>query len=556
MAVKLGRLFLIAIFSLLVIVFFYTSKIVFADNEIPAGTSGGGSWTNEESVAVEGDESDTEETTSDLEVEAMGSEVVPLAIAANNTFLGQNAGRDLDTTGLAKYNTLIGFNSGMRVKKTDRNTFVGALSGRVNNGSGNVFLGYRAGYNEKGSNKLYIANSDGIPLIGGDFATGNVGIGDTTPEFKLSLDGDGGIIAKGTFDSGATLSTSGTGTRMMWYPKKVAFRAGFVDGGQWDDANIGDYSIAMGHSTTASGWASIAMGSSTTASSTDSTAMGVSTTASGFASTAMGWNTTASGDWSTTMGGGTTASGTHSTAIGRGTSASGNISTAIGERTTAKSFIETVIGSYNTDYTPNDTQAWDSSDRLFVIGNGNGIPSDPDERSNALTVLKNGDVGIGTDTPNYKLDVRGSIGSDTTLYHSDIRWKKNVSKLKGALDKVTDLRGVNFEWRVDEFPEMAFSKGTNIGFIAQEVEEALPELVSSGKNGFKSVQYANIVPILVEAVKELKAENDKLKETLTAMADRQKSIEDMLLALSATPAKEKLVKLENINIDKALKAIQ
>ncbi len=64
------------------------------------------------------------------------------------------------------------------------------------------------------------------------------------------------------------------------------------------------------------------------------------------------------------------------------------------------------------------------------------------------------------------------------------------------------------------------------------------------------------MPILVEAVKELKAENDKLKETLTAMADRQKSIEDMLLALSATPAKEKLVKLENINIDKALKAIQ
>jgi hypothetical protein len=103
---------------------------------------------------------------------------------------------------------------------------------------------------------------------------------------------------------------------------------------------------------------------------------------------------------------------------------------------------------------------------------------------------------------------------------------------------------------------MVFSKGTKVGFIAQEVEEVLPELVSTGKDGFKSVQYANIVPILVEAVKELKAENDKLKGTLTAMADRQKSIEDMLLAISATSSKEKLVKLGHVILDEVQKTIQ
>ncbi len=184
-----------------------------------------------------------------------------------------------------------------------------------------------------------------------------------------------------------------------------------------------------------------------------------------------------------------------------------------------------------------------------------------------ITVDTTGNVGIGTESPNYKLDVRGTIGNNTTLYHSDIRWKKNVSALKGALDKVADLRGINFEWRADEFPEMVFSKGTKVGFIAQEVEEILPELVSTGKDGFKSVQYANIVPILVEAVKELKsakdaeiatlkAENKQLRETLTAMADRQKSIEDMLFALSATTSKEKLVKLDQVNIDEVQKTIQ
>ncbi len=121
-------------------------------------------------------------------------------------------------------------------------------------------------------------------------------------------------------------------------------------------------------------------------------------------------------------------------------------------------------------------------------------------------------VGIGTTSPNYTLDVRGDIGNNTTLYHSDIRWKKNVSSVTDALDKVTGLRGVNFEWREVEFPEMAFSEGAKLGFIAQEVEEILPEVVHTGSDGYKSVQYANIVPLLVEAIKELKEEVEALKQ--------------------------------------------
>ena len=85
---------------------------------------------------------------------------------------------------------------------------------------------------------------------------------------------------------------------MMWYPKKAAFRVGYVDGTQWDDGNIGYYSIAMGYETTASATASTAMGSSTTASGPYSTAMGIDTTASGDFSTAMGRSITADGIYS------------------------------------------------------------------------------------------------------------------------------------------------------------------------------------------------------------------------------------------------------------------
>ena len=159
-------------------------------------------------------------------------------------------------------------------------------------------------------------------------------------------------------------------------------------------------------------------------------------------------------------------------------------------------------------------------------------------------------IGVGASAPNFKLDVRGTIGNNTTLYHSDRRWKKNISNITSALDKVTELKGVNFDWKVDEFPEMEFTKGTNIGFIAQEVEGVLPELVVTGKDGFKSVKYANIVPILVEAFKELKVENDvvkneneQLREKLALLSERQSAIEDMLLALSTDLPKDKLASL-------------
>ncbi len=132
-----------------------------------------------------------------------------------------------------------------------------------------------------------------------------------------------------------------------------------------------------------------------------------------------------------------------------------------------------------------------------------------------MVLSHGGNLGIGTSAPNYTLDVRGEIGSNTTKYHSDLRWKKNVRPLSGALDRLKQLRGVEFEWRKDEFEAMNFPAGRQIGLVAQEVEAVVPQVVSTDSEGFKSVAYANLVALLVEAVNELQQQ----VETLTAALD-------------------------------------
>ena len=194
---------------------------------------------------------------------------------------------------------------------------------------------------------------------------------DDGTNMKMKVDNDGGFVVRGSFSTGS-IPASGYGVRMMFYPSKAAFRAGYVQGIFWEDSNIGLYSTAMGLNTTASGTGSTAMGGATTASGSFSTAMGESTNATGHFSVAMGrssnasgqnalsigYATTAGGDYSiamgasstasgnssTAMGALTTASGTRSTAMGHGTTASGNYSTAMGALTTASGGYSTAMG--------------------------------------------------------------------------------------------------------------------------------------------------------------------------------------------------------------------
>jgi len=135
--------------------------------------------------------------------------------------------------------------------------------------------------------------------------------------------------------------------------------------------------------------------------------------------------------------------------------------------------------------------------------------------SEKMRIDNAGNVGIGCTSPNYKLQVVGDIAaqggtlraasavvSTTITACSDIRYKKNISNLNNALDNVMKLQGVTYNWKVSEFPDKFFNDKKQIGIIAQDLEKVYPELVETDAQGYKTVDYSKMTPILIESIKE------------------------------------------------------
>ncbi|MFN0201278.1 MAG: tail fiber domain-containing protein [Bacteroidia bacterium] len=542
---------------------------------------------------------------------------------------------------------------------------------------------------------------------------GGIGVGRTivADAGAVLIEGADGFQSTGTLGIGTNLSLSGIGTRMFWYPKKAAFRAGYVNGIQWNDDSIGIVSFATGYGTKASSNYTTAMGYNTQATKDYATAMGINTEAKGIASTALGnatiatghsafaagefteaigyssfamgryckatgghsiamgyeseatanystsigletkstgirsfstnykseangqysiamgdrsivngnysiamgqlcntsggnavgigsytvaagsnsfaigttinangnqsfaigHNSSANGEYSTTlgsenfangnfsitlgrgnqttgvgaiaMGNGTHAEGAYSTTMGDATHAKDNMCTAIGQEGIAQgwgstvigyrtktydnyglamgtetnvygrhatamglftrtfSYAETAIGLYNTIYTASSTTGFIDTDRLFVIGNG-----DADyQRSDAMVILKNGNTTLNGDlTINGDICYTGSIGTC-----SDRRYKRNIEKLPNALASLNHIQGYTYYYDTEKFVEKKFSTQHQIGVLAQEVESIYPELVTTNNDGYKSVNYSKLTPILLEAIKELASKVEK-----------------------------------------------
>jgi len=136
--------------------------------------------------------------------------------------------------------------------------------------------------------------------------------------------------------------------------------------------------------------------------------------------------------------------------------------------------------------------------------------------------LLNGNVGIGTTAPGYTLTVNGTAWCTSGAWSgSDLRWKENIAPLANPLEKISRLRGVEFDWKQSELKEHRFPEGRQIGIIAQELEKEFPELVTTDNNGYKAIAYDRFAAVLLEAVKAqqqqiegLKAEINHLKKQL------------------------------------------
>lgn len=135
-----------------------------------------------------------------------------------------------------------------------------------------------------------------------------------------------------------------------------------------------------------------------------------------------------------------------------------------------------------------------------------------------MVTFKNGNVGIGTQDPEYTLTVNGSAWAHGGIWTgSDRRWKKDISPLKDSLNKVMKLQGVRYNWKIKEFSELKFSATPQIGLIGQDTEKVIPEVVTTDNNGYKGISYEKLVPVLVEAIKEQQNEIEKLKEKIALL---------------------------------------
>ncbi|MCA1620537.1 MAG: tail fiber domain-containing protein [Acidobacteria bacterium] len=143
-----------------------------------------------------------------------------------------------------------------------------------------------------------------------------------------------------------------------------------------------------------------------------------------------------------------------------------------------------------------------------------------------------GNVGVGTTEPAHRLHVNGTVaGVGPYVNASDLRYKRDIRTIPGALSKVLSLRGVTYDWRREQFPALNFSAGRQVGFVAQEVERVVPEAVVRDAEGFRSVAYSHLVPVVVEAVREQQAQVERQQEQLerqqTEIEQQRRQIEGL-----------------------------
>ena len=153
-------------------------------------------------------------------------------------------------------------------------------------------------------------------------------------------------------------------------------------------------------------------------------------------------------------------------------------------------------------------------------------------------------VGAGRTNGDYLFLVAGNATTDAFTVNSsgvctyatsmtgssDRRLKTNITPLEKSIDKIMKLNGVTFNW--DKTVRPSAPTTLQYGFIAQEIEKVIPELVSEDSDGYKTVNYIGVIPVLTQAMQEqqkeieqLKDENKKLNETIEALLKRVEALE-------------------------------
>lgn len=163
------------------------------------------------------------------------------------------------------------------------------------------------------------------------------------------------------------------------------------------------------------------------------------------------------------------------------------------------------------------------NNRISITNSSGGITISTPQATDTAANIQFGSLGIGTAASGTSGEIRAS--NQITSFFSDERLKENIESISDALKKVISLRGVTYRPN-DIAEQIGYKKEKMVGVIAQDVEKVLPEAVKpapfdimlfenteisrSGEN-YKTVQYEKLVPLLIEAIKELNNQVNELK---------------------------------------------
>jgi len=277
--------------------------------------------------------------------------------------------------------------------------------------------------------------------------------------------------------------------------------------GAFAGANDND-SISVGYGAITDQINSLAVGASSSAKGNSDIAIGTQATSSHTQAIAIGYQASSHADYTVTLGNASTLSWDPAS---DGVTALGNSSYRFSDVFTQKA---SIVGAVDIEAS---IDIWadggaDNSDKWSVSAADGGdltmstFASGSD--ASVLTLANNGDVTVAGDL----------------IVNSDRRLKRDIQTLSGSLNMIEKLDGRTYFWR----PELNRGERKKLGLIAQEVEAVLPELISENKGGIKSVNYQGMVPVLINAVKEL-SEQSKNQMTEIELLKKQIQLQQALL---------------------------
>jgi trimeric autotransporter adhesin len=440
--------------------------------------------------------------------------------ASNANFLGNNAGGQAAN---ASSSNFLGLDAGRQATSASNSNFLGSSAGfTATNAANSNFLGYSAGaYATNASSSNFLGLNAGISATNAadsNFIGNNAGNSATNASSSNFL----GLAAG---DSAANADTSNF--------------LGYYTGQSATNANNSNFlgQFAGAYTTNANNSNFLGPNAGIYA---------INVSSSNFLGPNAGNSATdaANSNFLGNSAGNYTANAQYSTLIGYQAGLNSTYDYALGIKSN-----NIIIGT-NITLPDGTSNAINLGGLIFGTGSYSTTTGDPFSGSS------NGRVGINQPNPQFNFDVSGSgrytngltVSGSTTITGSlgvgttgsavvgridasndvvafatsDINLKENLKPIANALYKLDNIQGYTFDWKQDEklVSQHGFT-GRDIGVIAQEIEEILPEVVTTRDSGYKAVKYEKIVPFLIQCIKELKDEIEELKGAKTPKKTRK-----------------------------------